>query len=194
MTDNAANKKESSKAVTEASDEARLLEVVHTLARNVGAGRLDQRIDTADHSGAQLELIECVNSLVDAYEAPIREITETLRHLASGDLTYRVTSEFSGEFDELKDGANGLADKFETTVRAIVDNSSSLSTSSEQLSSLSIQMSGAAEESSTHASCVSSAQDAVSRASTSMASASSASTSADTDPPTIEQMVFTTVS
>lgn len=161
MTDDAASKKRSSKAVTEVSDEARLLEVVHTLTRNVGAGRLDQRIDTADHSGAQLELIECVNSLVDAYEAPIREITEALRHLASGDLSFRIASEFNGEFNELKDGANGLADKLDTTVRAIVDNSSSLSTSSEQLSHLSNQMSGAAEESSTHASCVSSAQDAV---------------------------------
>jgi methyl-accepting chemotaxis protein len=51
---------------------------------------------------------------------------ETLKSLADGDLTARITAEFDAEFEAIKDDTNAVADRLEAIVRQLRDTSGSL--------------------------------------------------------------------
>jgi len=147
--------------VVDMSSEAKFLDQIRVLAAEVVQGNLEHRAETAELTENYEILVESVNAVVDAFEAPLREIIDTLERVAGGDLTARVLTEYAGRYGDLKGSMNGLADKFQTTVQEIQQSATALASSSEELSAVSNQMTSVSEQNSSHATSVSTAQEDV---------------------------------
>jgi len=147
--------------VVDMSSEAKFLDQIRVLAAEVVQGNLEHRAETAELTENYEILVESVNAVVDAFEAPLREIIDTLERGAGGDRTARVLTEYAGRYGDLKGSMNGLADKFQTTVQEIQQSATALASSSEELSAVSNQMTSVSEQNSSHATSVSTAQEDV---------------------------------
>lgn len=112
-------------------------------------GKLDVRGDENKFSGGYKEIIRGVNSTIDALILPVKEGTDVLTCMANGDLTIRITGEYKGNHQKLKNSINSVADslcKAISDVAEVVQLTSALgsqiSTSTEEMAA------GAGEQSS----------------------------------------------
>lgn len=77
------------------------------LIRAAAEGRLSVRADCEKHQGAYREIVEGINSTLDAMIAPVHESSAVLEGLAQGDLGVSVQGEFAGDFAIIKNTLNG---------------------------------------------------------------------------------------
>lgn len=89
----------------------------------------------------QLHLIEIRKEQEQTREAAAREqqlvvssLASGLDHLATGDLTYRLTAEFPGEYKKLREDFNAAMHKLEDTLRVIWQVTSNIQTGSSEIS------------------------------------------------------------
>ncbi|MCP5180121.1 MAG: PAS domain-containing protein [Pseudomonadales bacterium] len=82
-------------------------------------GRLDQRIRTNDYTGFMLRMAKGINEMMDAFQAPLRDVSEVMQSLASGDLATRIDSSYRGEFETLKEAVNSCAGTLTDIVQKI---------------------------------------------------------------------------
>ncbi|MGM9427343.1 methyl-accepting chemotaxis protein [Hydrogenophaga sp. MI9] len=87
---------------------------VATAARN---GDLSQRIPMEGKSGPIAVLCEGVNGLMETTSVIFEDVGRVFGALANGDLTQRITRDYSGTFGQVKDDANATSE----TLAAIVD-------------------------------------------------------------------------
>jgi methyl-accepting chemotaxis protein len=80
------------------------------------AGDFSQRV-SATFADAELNaLADSVNALLETVQTGLSETCDVLAELSAGHLSARVEGLYQGAFAELKNGANGLADEFESTL------------------------------------------------------------------------------
>jgi methyl-accepting chemotaxis protein len=70
-------------------------------------GKLDSRGDSAGYSGSWQELVEGINSLVDALVSPINITAEYVERISKGDIPDPITEDYRGDFNEIKNNING---------------------------------------------------------------------------------------
>lgn len=70
-------------------------------------GQLSERADTKKHQGAYRDIVEGINSTLDAMIAPIHESSAVLEDLAQGNLGVSVNGNFAGDFAIIKNALNG---------------------------------------------------------------------------------------
>ena len=116
-------------------------------------GNLSVRINPAIYEGSYKLLINDFNSTLDAIVKPINETTIVVEHLATGDLTNRMSGDYNGELAIIKDNINRLADSYMQTieevtiaVQATTNASNFISSSSEEMAAGSIEQSVQSEE------------------------------------------------
>jgi methyl-accepting chemotaxis protein len=83
-----------------------LTEEMGMLAEAAVEGKLDTRGDVSKFKGDYAELVQGVNSIVDAVVEPVRETMRVCNALAEGNLTERIEIEAKGEFLELAESLN----------------------------------------------------------------------------------------
>lgn len=83
------------------------------------SGRLDERVDAARFSGVTRDMLEGVNSLLDAVVAPMKESLDALNALANGDLTGRVRCASEGHHERMRNGINHSMDRLAEMVSQI---------------------------------------------------------------------------
>jgi methyl-accepting chemotaxis protein len=98
---------------------------VNELVRSAGQGDLTVRLQEANKEGFYLRLTEGLNELVSIVDGAVSDTARMLDGLATGDLTRRVTADYQGAFDKLKQDANSTANKL-TEVLNRVNSSASL--------------------------------------------------------------------
>jgi methyl-accepting chemotaxis protein len=157
--------------VLDISSEFKIADTVENLAEKVVVGELDQRADLTGFEGSYKNLLESVNKVVDAFEEPISDLVPVLTQMSEGDLTVRLTKEYHGEYDRLKQATNTMGESVQRAISEITQNATSLSSASEELSAVSNQMASAAEETSNQASTVSAAAEQVTQNMQSVSSA-----------------------
>ena len=81
---------------------------VTTAARN---GDLEQHIPMEGKVGPIRILCEGVNSLMETTRVTFSDIQRIFSALSAGDLTQRITRDYSGSFAQIKDDANAASDK-----------------------------------------------------------------------------------
>ncbi len=86
---------------------------VTTAARN---GDLAQRIPLEGKVGQIRVLCEGVNELMETTGAVFADIQRVFSHLSAGDLTQRITGDYSGSFAQIKDDANATSDKLASVI------------------------------------------------------------------------------
>ncbi len=78
------------------------------LSQAVQAGRLNARGDADAFGGGWRELVVGVNSVLDAFVAPISVTAAYLDRIARGDIPDAITDEYKGDFNAIKQNMNRL--------------------------------------------------------------------------------------
>ncbi|MCP4401565.1 MAG: methyl-accepting chemotaxis protein [bacterium] len=84
----------------------RVLKETDSLTRSVQNGSLDSRGNAETFSGGWRELVVGINGMVDAFVTPFSMTTETLDRIAKGDIPDKISGEFKGDFNQIKNNLN----------------------------------------------------------------------------------------
>ncbi|MBW2096073.1 MAG: hypothetical protein JRI80_14410, partial [Deltaproteobacteria bacterium] len=80
------------------------------LVKSVVDGKLDVRADVNKFEGSYREMVQGVNDLIDAFVGPINVTAEYVDRISKGDIPEKITDEYKGDFNEIKNNLNMLID------------------------------------------------------------------------------------
>jgi methyl-accepting chemotaxis protein len=109
-------------------------------------GELKVRGDVNKFTGGYKELLSGLNKTFEAVGEPIAESGKVLATLAKGDITARMTANYKGDFNKIKENINALADSFNTALSEVADAIEATASASSQISSSAEEMSAGAQE------------------------------------------------
>jgi methyl-accepting chemotaxis protein len=84
---------------------------VNMLAEAGKDGQLAVRADASKHNGEFAKVVEGVNQLMDAVGTPIEGVIQKIELIGKGKIPERVTREYGGEFNRLKNSLNACIDE-----------------------------------------------------------------------------------
>ena len=73
-------------------------------------GKLDTRCNRSGFTGSWSELVGGVNELIDAFVSPINLTSDYVDRIAKGDIPEKITDEYKGDFNKIKNNLNMLID------------------------------------------------------------------------------------
>ncbi|GFO68136.1 hypothetical protein GMLC_17150 [Geomonas limicola] len=73
-------------------------------------GELATRADASRHKGAYRSIVEGVNGTLDAVIGPLNVAAEYVDRIAKGDVPQKITDEYRGDFNEIKQNLNNCID------------------------------------------------------------------------------------
>jgi len=82
----------------------------NTLAQATIEGQLDTRADAEKHEGDFRLVIEGLNNILDAVVKPIKGMGGAMNKISKGDIPKKISHEFKGEYNELKESVNRCID------------------------------------------------------------------------------------
>ena len=111
----------------------RMIEAIQNLVEDAGMlaaaameGKLDTRADVNKHDGDYRKVVEGVNSTLDAVIGPLNMAAEYVDRISKGDIPPRITDNYNGDFNEIKNNLNtcidsldGLAQEVEGLIKAV---------------------------------------------------------------------------
>jgi len=100
-----------------------MMEDVNKLTHAVLAGELATRADATKHPGDFRLIVEGVNKTLDAVVAPLNITAKYIDNISKGDLSGKITDEFNGDFNALKNNINICID----SINAVVTDADNLS-------------------------------------------------------------------
>jgi methyl-accepting chemotaxis protein len=113
------------------------------------AGELDKRADASKYQGRYSEIIKGFNKTLDAVILPINEGSAVLADMSRGNLTARMTGNYQGDHQLLKNSINLLGESLCNLIKEVYDSVNASASASTQISSSTEEMaSGAGEQSS----------------------------------------------
>jgi methyl-accepting chemotaxis protein len=111
--------------LTEQRDAEQQIEAVLKEAIN---GRLDARLDASRFQGFMNVLSDSVNRMLDALTTPLRSAAAHLQQIAEGHIPDPITTEFKGDFNEIRNNLNTCS----TVLRALIRDTKMLVESASQ--------------------------------------------------------------
>jgi len=127
------------------------------LSKEAVKGNLSVRGNVEKFQGGYQEIVAGLNATLDAVVGPITESRRVLAQLAQGDLTSRMVGEYQGEFSQIKESVNGLAESFNNTLSEVTEAVQATASASAQISSSTEEMAAGAQEQSSQAAEIASA-------------------------------------
>ncbi|MHA7833857.1 MAG: methyl-accepting chemotaxis protein [Algiphilus sp.] len=109
-------------------------------------GDFSARVAVVDKEDFFLRLAEGMNQLLDTNEKAFNEVLSILGSMAEGDLTKRITAEYSGTFAKLKEDANSTMDKLTEMVVSIRQASESINVAAREIAAGNSDLSSRTEE------------------------------------------------
>ena len=101
----------------------------------VSKGDLGSRIDLAGKDGFYRSMSEGINRLTDTVQGAISDIARVVGALAEGDLNQRITKDYQGAFDGLKNNINATSTRLAEIVGQIGDATEAISQAAAEVSS-----------------------------------------------------------
>ncbi|WP_027354411.1 hypothetical protein, partial [Desulfosarcina sp. BuS5] len=95
---------------------ASVLNEFETLFESIKKGRLDARADLGDTTGADREMLEGVNEMLDAVIGPLNVTAEYVDRISKGDIPEKITDDYKGDFNEVKNNLNQCIDAINLVV------------------------------------------------------------------------------
>jgi len=120
-------------------------------------GRLETRGNASKFEGAYSDLITGINDTLDAVINPIKEGANVLEVMATGDLTVRVTGNYKGDHQLIKNNINKLGDSIGSLLKSVVEAVAATASASTQISSSAEEMAAGSQEQSSQTAEVASA-------------------------------------
>ncbi|MDK2826681.1 MAG: methyl-accepting chemotaxis protein [Methanolobus sp.] len=96
--------------VLDISKEMEITKGVEDLVNAAIAGRLDERADPTIFEGNYRNIIEGVNSTLDAVIGPLNVAAEYIDRISKGNIPDKITDEYQGDFNEIKNNINQCID------------------------------------------------------------------------------------
>ena len=87
-----------------------LIEMFHQLTQDVVEGNLVDRGHPERVPGDYANVVRGVNSMMDALVAPIQVASSYVERIGRGEIPPRITENYKGDFNAIKDGLNGCID------------------------------------------------------------------------------------
>lgn len=110
------------------------------------AGDFSARVSVDDKEDFFRRLAEGMNQLLDTNEQAFNEVLSILGSMAEGDLTKRITADYSGTFARLKEDANSTMDKLTEMVVSIRQASESINVAAREIAAGNSDLSSRTEE------------------------------------------------
>lgn len=85
-----------------------MLTEIEALIQTVQAGDLSVRGNAQAFAGGWRDLIEGMNTVIDAFVVPITVTSENIARIAKGDIPELIVEEYQGDFNAIKDNLNTL--------------------------------------------------------------------------------------
>ena len=74
------------------------------------AGKLDTRADASKHQGDFKAVVEGVNNTLDSVIGPLNVAAEYVERISNGDIPAKITDNYNGDFNEIKNNLNKCID------------------------------------------------------------------------------------
>ena len=87
-----------------------LIEDTEMLARAGIEGKLDIRADASRHPGEFKKIVEGINDTLDAVIGPLNVAAEYVERVSRGDIPQKITDNYNGDFNEIKNNLNNCID------------------------------------------------------------------------------------
>jgi len=126
-------------------------------------GSLSVRGDESKFKGGYLEIVQGVNNTLDAVIGPVQEGSDVLKVMATGDLTVRVTGDYKGDHQLIKNSINSLGDSVGGLIKQLTEAVEATASASTQISSSAEEMAAGAQEQSSQTAEVAAAMEEMSR-------------------------------
>lgn len=133
------------------------------LVSNALEGNLKFRGDISKFKGGYKEIVKGFNDTLDAVIEPVTEGSKVLSTMATGDLTARVTGNYKGDLQTIKNSINELGDSLSSVIKDVTDAVAATANASAQISSSTEQMAAGSQEQSAQATEVASAVEEMTR-------------------------------
>ena len=85
-------------------------------------GKLAARADVSKHAGDYQKIVQGINDTLDAVISPLNVSAEYVDRISKGDIPSKITDEYKGDFNEIKDNLNACID----AVKALVADANAL--------------------------------------------------------------------
>ena len=123
-----------------------LEEEIRSLIGGFINGDLSKRGDVQKFNGGYRDVIKGINDALDAVIDPIKEGTNVLEIMSTGDLTARVVNDYKGDHQMMKNSINRLGQSLSQILSEVTDVIDKTANSANQISSSSEQMATGARE------------------------------------------------
>jgi len=87
-----------------------LVRNLEQITGEIKRGQLDARGDTSKLEGADRALMQGVNEMLDALIEPLNVTAEYIDRISKGDIPQKITDEYNGDFNEIKNNINACID------------------------------------------------------------------------------------
>ena len=112
-------KAEAEAARAQSERESRIGQEFVALVDAVSSGDFSKRLRVDDKDGVFKLLGEQINGLAANLSTMLADLNDTLKRMAAGDMTHRITAEYRGQFGELKTNTNEMAGRLSEIVAEI---------------------------------------------------------------------------
>ncbi|HXK20483.1 MAG TPA: methyl-accepting chemotaxis protein [Polyangiaceae bacterium] len=119
---------------TDVADSNQLARQVADVVESAARGNFTSRIQDNGKQSVFATLGHNVNELMSTTETALAEVARVLAALANGDLTQRITAEYSGTFGQLKSDANTTGEKLSSIIDEVRSAADALTAASSQVS------------------------------------------------------------
>jgi len=126
--------------------EVKIEKEIEAIVESVKAGQLDSRIETADKDGFFEKLSEGINELTDVIDNAFADVSNTMKSMATGDLTNRIDREYQGVYLDCKNSINASIDKIAEIVGQVNESAGFINNSSQEIASGNNNLSQRAEQ------------------------------------------------
>ncbi len=136
--------------ITEAMDavKANLLAInddIRVLVEAAASGDFSARGDAAKYEHRFGEMMNGLNTLMQTAQVGLSEVARVLGALAQGDLSQRITNNYSGMFGQLKDDANRTVESLTGIVHQIKEATQAINTAASEIAHGNTDLSGRTE-------------------------------------------------
>jgi len=97
-------------SILDLSDQKAAIRDILALTQAVVEGKSDTRADTTRHHGDFRRIIEGVNTTLDAMVMPLNLAAEYVNRISKGDVPEKITDEYKGDFNVIKNNLNTCID------------------------------------------------------------------------------------
>ena len=119
---------------------------LQALIENATNGQLEERIDASHYNGFMGTIADGVNTMIDAFVAPIREVSTVMAAMSQGNLNERMADTYQGEFAQLSDAVNSSSNTITDIVNKIRESCETMTRSAGEIAQGNVELSQRTEE------------------------------------------------